>query len=144
MQAVFDYQDAPVSLYAFEEHPHSSVLTAVISVLCCLIEACFEEYCSAPECVIKDVFDLLIRLIDNCDHIMLDRILTFFESILCNGVTPCANSPLFAQYQVRLHHSPYTQMCLTALLADMTLPGDLLEQTPSTEVQALRQRIGVG
>lgn len=144
MQTVLDYQDASVSLYAFEEHPHSSVLTAVISVLCCLIEACFEEYCSAPECVIKDAFDLLIRLMDNCDHVMLDRILTFFESILCNGVTPCANSPLFAQYQVCLHHSPHLQMCLTALLAYMTLPADLLEQTPSAEVQALRQRIGVG
>ena len=116
----------------------------MISVLCCLIETCFEENCSAPECVIKDACDLLIRLMNNCDHIMLDRILTFFESILCNGVTPCANSPLFAQYHVRLHHSPHTQMCLTALLACMTLPADLLEQTPSTEVQALRQRIGVG
>lgn len=95
-------QQTKVSLYSFEEHPQSAVLTAVISVFCCLLENGFEEYCFTPDSVMEQIGDTLPILLQNCDHIMLYRFMCFFESVLCDWHTPCPNSPVYPQLQVAL------------------------------------------
>ena len=93
-------QQTNVSLYSFEEHPQSAVLTAVISVFCCILENGFEEYCSTSDGVMEQIGDTLPTLMQNCDHIMMNRFICFFESVLCDWHTPHHNSPVYPQLQV--------------------------------------------
>ena len=95
-------QQTKVSLYSFEEHPQSAVLTAVLSVFCCILENGIEEYSSTSGGVMEEIGETLPTFLQNCDHIMLHRLMCFFENILCDWHSPCPSSPIYPQLQVAL------------------------------------------